>query len=96
MVIDTAVVGRISSVVLYRVERRDGNQLLLLRAIPHTPLVTSVDRLPSAESGAATPVGARECWRGRAAHDTLLFCLAVTDSAPHPPQTRADRLSGFN
>lgn len=40
------------------------------------------------QSGSACPMGAGECWRRRAAHDTPLFSLAVTDPVhPHhsPP-----------
>lgn len=78
---------RVALVLLLFSAQRDGNQLLRThthkhaRAHAHTrhaPL-TSVDTVPSTQSGSARPMGAGECWRGRAAHDTPLFGLAVTD-----------------
>lgn len=91
------VVGRISAVVVFcTTQRRDGNQLLRLHILPCThiaaractrtprPLLTCVVTAPSTQSDSACPVGAGECWRGRAAHDTPLFSSAVTDPPPHP------------
>lgn len=91
--------GRISAVVVFcRTQRRDGNQLLrfhtlrsahiVARARIHAratpPSLTSVVTALSTQSDSACPVGAGECWRRRAAHDTPLFSVAVTDPPPHP------------